>query len=427
MAIAGSVLLSLLLLYQPSTRNFIFHLLYITHSFLISVWQILTGLGKKQPTSAIDQIIVGIVYTLLATFIVWIVSWIKKRFWTKTVERSDFPFRRIEAQKILAQISSFPEMETSYILRADNREASDLKSLADQSRILLIGRMGVGKTREAAELINLMDMPLGQALVIKPEKTLLGTSFEWPADIPLRQRRIILLLDNLNDFELYDENSDEVFQLKSNPSGFERSLIRLIKVFDEKCDDLRVIATLRLEIDEWKTIENRTNVDPWKEFHIYKLSPRTGSEAMSFTNALLAQIQNIELDYGAKQFLANRFDGTFASIRDFLRIKETSLKTGNSRVLLSRHDVEDFIGRYPADWETRFYKRRIEPNAAGKAIFEALGIITKAHIPPYENIVIGLAARSLVLGKRITWLQERHCRSTFQKLDLSIWITKRNS
>jgi tetratricopeptide (TPR) repeat protein len=426
LAILG-IVLAFLLIYQDDILGLFSNIFHALNDFLITIAESLTKFGTKQPISTVEQIIVGITYTLLAAFLAWIISNIWRRLRPHRIKRSDFPFRRIEARNILGQISSFPEIETSYIPRADHREASDLKSLAGQSHILLVGRMGVGKTRESAELIALMDIPPGQALVLKPEKTLLGTSFEWPTDIPLHQRRIILLLDNLNDFELYDENSDEAFQLKGNPFGFERVLIRLINVFNEKCDDLRVIATLRLETEEWKIIEQRTEVNPWREFHIHKLTPRTKSEAMSFTTALVTQIKNIELDYGAKQFLANRFDGTFASIRDFLRIKVTLVKPGNPSVLLNRHDVEDFIGRYPEDWETRFYKRRIEPNAAGQAIFEALGIVTKAHIPPYENVVIGLAARTLMLGRRFAWFQERRCRKAYRDLDLGIWITKRDS
>ena len=411
-AVTG-IALAFLLIYKPVALN----------NFLITTTQNLIRLREKEPTTIIDWIILSFIAGILVSLVTWVIP----RLRPHRIKRRDFPFRRIEARNILGQVSSFPEIETSYIPRADHQEESNLKSLSGQSNILLVGRMGVGKTREATQLIALMDMPSGQVLVLKPEKTLLGTSFEWPTDIPLHQRRVVLLLDNLNDFELYDENSDEAFQLKSNPSGFERVLMHLIKVFTEKCDDFRVIATLRLETEEWRTIEKRSEVDPWNRFNIHKLTPRTKPEAMNFTTALVAQIKNIDLDYGAKQLLANRFDGTFASIRDFLRIKKTMAKSGNPGVLLNRHDVEDFIGKYPEDWETRFYKRKIEPNAAAKAIFEALGIVTKAHIPPYEKVVIGLAARTLTLGRRFAWFQERRCRKAFRDLNLGIWITKRDS
>lgn len=427
LAVIGG-LLALLLMKLADTLGVTVESVEILRQSLAAWLQYLTMFLAEQQA----LILVEVIGSIVAAIVLALAARAVRRFmagpepevlpgWVRRGRR--FPFRCVEPSSILEEVSSYPEMEVPYVPRVATEARLAVERLASCSRVLFVGRAGIGKTREAAELVVGMDYPPGQVLVLQPEMTMLESSFVWPTDLPIRQRRVVLLLDNLGDFKAYDDDTNDIYGLKDAPAGFERVLVRLVRALADQCDDLRVIATIRLESKAWKRIERRTEARPWGEFSIYALAPHTWEEAIKFAEALGSGTKNIQLDLTARKLIADRFDGTFASIRDYVRIKEAAVVSPNGPVTLAADDVGDFVGVYPVDWEDRFYKPRIEKKAPARAIFAALGVAAEAQVLLHESVIVGLAAR--MISKRFMWYQEVRCKRALQDLDL--WITKRNA
>lgn len=383
---------------------------------------------RKTELTLLDQIIIGSVAGLIVAFITWALTQTAKilnhlirkaTLKRRITKKGDAPFKKdITAENIIAEISSFPDDETDYI----NQQDFNLRDLAKKSHILIVGRTGIGKTREAAELIRVMDNPPGKALVLLG-KEILSSTFNWDSNSQRNQRTVILLLDHSrNGFIMRNEDTGEDLRITETPEKFEEAFNELILFLKDTCDDLRIIMTIRMETSEWKTIESRRN-QPfrtiWKDFEVYKLKNRTKSEAREYINAF--ESKSLKIDELAKIELANRSEGEFASIRDFLKEKKSKSKGS----ILLKKDVIDFTGKYPEYWNKNIYKKKIEPNPAGKAFFESLDILSQARLELYEELVFELAENILSKGRNWQIWQIDRCKKAYQNLNLELWVSKR--
>jgi len=250
----------------------------------------------------------ALLVSIIGSIIVAILAWLADTSYSKInplppIREAQFPFQQMEASQLLEAISNFPPFEVSYIHREQEQAAASLTSLKNEPRILIAGVSGSGKTREAIELIKLIDSPPGIALVFRPQYHVIEETFQWPTNIQFRQRPVVLLLDNLEDFEAADD--DGQYRLGENATDFERVMSRVLRRFRERCDDLRVISTVRSDTEAWKKLSKRLGTNFWQEFRIIDLPRHTWNEAIQYCTALDAKLPNIQLSRTATKSLAD--------------------------------------------------------------------------------------------------------------------------
>lgn len=333
-----------------------------------------------------------------------------------------FPFQSLSVSQLGKKIAdSSPWRQVPYIQRDDPEKAMDWASFKDKRRVLIVGVPGSGKTTEALELIKQIDVPEDSVLVIRPDNKIIEDTFRFPIDIEFQQRTVILFLDGLQVYKT--SNGEGLYTLLDSATDFERILNRVLNSIKEQCDDFWVIATIRSGTEEWRRLNRRPDSYIKREFELHELPRHSWSEAERYCIALDDQLTNIDLDFTVRKALADRYDGTFASIRDYLHIlDDEARKEGIRPRLLTVDDVRAFSGIYPKDWEQKFYLPLVRNNAPAEAIFKALSIASQVHIYPYADVILRLS--SLILDKGSQWERESQCRNVIE--DISPWVMCRD-
>jgi Flp pilus assembly protein TadD len=131
--------------------------------------------------------------------------------------------------------------------------------------------------------------------------------------------------------------------------------------------------------------------------------------------AILGEWRGIEVAPEARKLMALRFDGTPASLRDFVKIQKD-----NGKSVISPADVEEFRGTFPNDWEKDIYDKQISPYPARRYLFAALSLLYQARVSPYKYLAVRLAER---LWPGPTWGRGRQIARAVK--DLAAWVEER--
>ncbi|MFQ6058438.1 MAG: DEAD/DEAH box helicase family protein, partial [Anaerolineae bacterium] len=376
------------------------------------IWSIIVSFWQTYR----DQILVGLIVglpALIAT--IWGIiyqrrQWLaerrrdeeeRARLEAEAKARAAFPFRRTTPDELPQHLVNFTYKDIPHVPRCAPQRQAELEALVQEKRVLLTGRSGLGKTHEAIHLVRRLagERPPGRVIVLVPEGRL-AEPRELPPDLPTRQNTVVLFLDNLHEEfrEAYERPRGEARAGGPDPRT---TLQAVLRWFEARCDDFRVVATVREEPGppghrgwrEW--LGYREDGTLWGKFRRYPLPEMEREQALGFIQAMqewLAAVRGLPLDVDpdAAELMARKFDGTPASLRDFLLIqRETKGRERVTRAIVA----QEFDGRFPHDWEREVYNAHIAPYSAPRHLFVALSLLQQAGVTPYWFLAFRLATR----------------------------------
>ncbi|OUL31197.1 hypothetical protein BV375_12550 [Nostoc sp. 106C] len=287
-----------------------------------------------------------------------------------------------------------------YQRRVGNRSIrQELQQLLEEHRwVLIVGRNGLGKTREAAEVAKHLNQTGWTVLYLKPN--------EW-LDVPARlpsliggDRKLLFFLDDLNQkmHRSHEEISPEAE--KSLAERFtvplqQRLLDTLIR-YESFCGkaEIRVIATARNEkqpdfpgeANAWEKLQWEKYPKLWQQFQIYELPE---PEDQAIVEVFEAMVPKIKIRTQPEQYseLARRNDATFRNVVENLqRLRHDGLP-------LNSNTYRESLGK---TWENR-YQDSVKRHSGAQYIYDAVDLLRQFDIP-LEVFIVEATAQMLAGG-----------------------------
>jgi tetratricopeptide (TPR) repeat protein len=343
----------------------------------------------------------------------WVSSRSRKDISQEGFSTPDFPFERVSPRELASILPNLTWAGIPYVSRQLSFDQENLLSTMRKSqRLLILGRTGLGKTREAVELIRRIESEKGEAVTVLIPSGSLNAPLTIPQSLPTRN--LILFIDNLPSRYAEHYHVDDSDDPKIIESDFQQRFEQTIRRLSDYCEgyDFRVIATA---IGEPELRERLQLGDPfWSAFEVIEL-PDLSLEKRYDLLATLENHFDIEIAPEAKATLAKRSDGTFSGLI-------VPIWRDRQKRRISEADTLDYQCVYPQDWEQTVYRRVIEPFPYRKNLFVAMSIAQQSNLIPYEIFIIDLAAR-LVSQELLFWHRWK-LRRTLQQL--SDWIELSN-
>ena len=250
----------------------------------------------------------------------------------------DFPFEVIKPHSpdLLKQIMGGDERnlladyKIPYQERQPDRNVrQELEAaFAEKNWVLILGKSGLGKTREAAHLAELMNREGWTVLKLADQPgEWLDVPKEFPGEIS-PDDKLLFFLDDLNRWmyagnphEMHPKAGEELARPLREP--VQERLPRLLKYFEHqgKLPYVRVIATARDEREpdkpgersSWEKLQWEKYQPFWQQFYRYQLvEPSAGAIVSLLTECVAAAgLRGVSAEYGQ---IARRNDGTFRNI-----------------------------------------------------------------------------------------------------------------
>ncbi len=262
----------------------------------------------------------------------------------------------------------------------DQDTQAELKAAINRSRYLLItAPTGYGKTREAGVLAQTLMLEGWRVLRIKTGW--LDTPKELPAELKGNRSRIIILLDDLNGLfstgGFTQSPLAEQMPLLSQDSYHDR-LIRVLDAFEKMCteNEVRVIATARSEIDQWKVLDYDPADKLWMRFERVEL-PEPAYTAIIGLLESTAKDADLEANPDEFRAIAHKSDGTYRNILLNLRRWHAQNKA------ITRDDFTDTLN---GSWHD-VYGRAVKKEPAVKYVYDAIDILQQARIELFSFLV----------------------------------------
>ncbi|MDM9381617.1 hypothetical protein QUB80_12990 [Chlorogloeopsis sp. ULAP01] len=287
----------------------------------------------------IDNLLSGGLPAILPAAIAFL-WWLRWRHRQRRIPPSIFPFEVIKSQtqdlkkRILGGEDNDPlaDRNIAYQQRVANRNIRrELQQLLEEHRwVLILGRTGLGKTREATELVNHLNQQGWMVLYLKPN--------EW-LDIPARMpteigtdRKLLFFFDDLNQ-KMYRSREEISPEAEKSPVEkfnvpLQERLLEALERYEQFCgkEEVRVIATARNEkqsnfpgeTSPWEKLQWEKYPKLWQRFTIYEL-PQPEDDAI--IGALAATVTEAKIAADPQQYpeLARRNDATFRNVVENLR------------------------------------------------------------------------------------------------------------
>jgi len=278
------------------------------------------------------------------------------------------------------------------------REIED--ALTRDHYVLLVGKTGLGKTREAVHIAESLNKEGWTVLFLTREQWLAA-----PAKLPegLPERKLLFLLDDLNR-KMYasrveqSPRADELLEPLTVP--LQQRLEETLETFETLCGkgDVMVIATARNENfsqfsdepNEWDKLEFKRYPGLWKRFSLFEL-PEPDDEAEASFLDQVTDAANVKANAADFEAIAKRNDGTFANMVENIRAAV------NKDV---RFGLDSFRDSLNGTWEKR-YKDALARYALAFAVYDAVDLCRQAKLSlSFGNVY---AASFLFLKSQFLW------------------------
>lgn len=237
--------------------------------------------------------------------------------------------------------------------------------------ILIHGLSGVGKSREAVEIIQRLKRAGLEEVNIYFGKKSVTTI---PIDPPQVYRNVILFLDDLRPSLEPSSGSYEGEGEKHPP--FHKRLEKTVNLFEESVELNCVIITLLTE--QYKILEEKFSgsnfLDKFSTIELEKFSLK---EKVSYIKNF-ADLFKISIGESNIKSLANASDESLKKIRNFFKTKQDEDKTS-----IDVEDVEEFKKKIEDEWMGAYSK--LSPQE--KSIFDALTKLYQFSIPAFLYVV----------------------------------------
>ncbi|MDZ7957969.1 MAG: tetratricopeptide repeat protein [Aulosira sp. DedQUE10] len=363
----------------------------------------------------IDNLLSGGLPTILPAVVsfFWWLMWRQRQ---RRIPGESFAFEVIKPQspdlmqRILGGNDQDPlaDQNIPYQTRVANRSIrQELQQLLEANRwVLIIGRNGLGKTREASEVAKHFNQAGWTVLYLKPNEWL-----DVPARLPKSiggDRKLLFLLDDLNQkmHRSYEEISPEAE--KSLTERFtvplQQRLLDTLTKYESFCGkaEIRVIATARNEkqpdfpgeANAWEKLQWEKYPKLWQQFQIYELPE---PEDQAIVEVLSATVPKTKIPTQPEQYpeLARRNDATFRNVVENLQ------RLRNDSLPLNANNYRESLGK---TWENR-YQESVKRYPGSRYIYDAVDLLRQFNIP-LERFIVEATARMLAGGN--CWQQLQH-------------------
>ncbi|MEL4898049.1 tetratricopeptide repeat protein [Crocosphaera sp. Alani8] len=365
--------------------------------------------------SGIGIATIGVIFSI----IVWLFKrWRKKRQLErdKKFSQPKLPFQLVKPNGDVYSLLYPPESDYKNPVLADRnipyqrriheknttQELSDL--LFEHRWVLIMGRTGIGKTREAAEVAQKLNNEGWTVLKLK-----LGEWLDRPNNEQLQaigtDRKLLFLLDDLHQFMRRSENIEKHPQGKDNLAlpiniPLQERLLDTLKAYENDVADpqeIRVLAITRNEKEgyysgqdsPWDKLQWDKYQKLWDKFYVYKMpDPENGAVVELFKNIIPETNIKKETDYID---LAVSNDGTFRNVVENL----VTLDNGN--LALNKQNFKETL---QGTWDKR-YKKAIEGDNLAEFIYDGIDLLQQCNVPLNELLV----KETALLMVRGNWLQ----------------------
>ena len=330
-----------------------------------------------------------------------IVKWLMRVRRERRLRGEDNPFLVLPpGSNVVAAV--FPSRDDSplndaripYVERVPGRNVRrEMEDLLRRKRALLVcGKSGLGKTREAAHLAQTLNQEGWTVLYLPPEAWL-----EPPARLPqgVPNRKLLLFFDDLSRkcysarVEINPHADESLTQPLTRP--FQERLLQTIEAFETFCgkDEILVLATTRNERTplypgepaEWDKLEWNRYPKLWSRFACYELpepDPRVAADLLRS----LGKEAHVRVE--APDILARRNDGTLRNLVENLR------RAANPVRGLPALTPETFIDTLQGTWADR-YRRAVDRYPEAKFLYQAAALLCEYDFPLRRSVILALA------------------------------------
>jgi tetratricopeptide (TPR) repeat protein len=350
----------------------------------------------------------------------WLVKEIRNR---KTRSDENFPFKIIYpnsnvAKEILGgeENNFLADRNIPYEQRVMGRNIRrEIEDLLNLNRwVLITGKTGIGKTREAINVAESLCKEGWTILYLTREKWLSAPS-RLPNGVP--ERKVLFFLDDLNrkmyasHVEQVPRTEDSLLQPLTTP--LQIRLYETLKVFESLCGrhELLVIGTVRDEkfndfVDEpseWEKLELKKYNEFWEKFIIYALPEADDNAEINLLNDAV-RIAKVKADPSEFITIAKRNDGTFANLVENLRTVHNKNETLRASI---------FRDTLKGTWEERYCDATTRKYFA-KYFFDAVELARAVGLGlTFQNV---LSIANIISGKDPTLLDFIHNKRLLQDL-----------
>jgi tetratricopeptide (TPR) repeat protein len=375
----------------------------------------------SRDNQGIINVLVGLAALVTIATLAWAIwqgiRWYKTKIRKLTIPPSTFPFEVIKPHGNVLSLAfgahnndPLADERIPYqgrgVERNIRRELE--KKLEQRNWLLIVGRTGLGKTREAAELAQLYNREGWTVLWLKLA--------EW-VDEPTQEqldkigtnRKLLFFLDNLNQrmhYRHYDVFPKvETSELAPAIIPLQERLRRTLEAYERLYSqaEMRVIATARNERQslnpgepsEWEKLQWEKYPQLWQRFEVYELPAPEDEAIVQLLRDIVPQVQISarEENYGA---IARENDSTFRNVVENLR----HLK--NRRLPLTPNNYQNTLTE---NWINR-YQNAVRRYPAAKYIYDAVDLLQQFGIS-LERFTVEPTALLMVQGNFWQWLWYR--------------------
>ncbi|MEM6754265.1 MAG: tetratricopeptide repeat protein [Cyanobacteria bacterium P01_C01_bin.38] len=379
----------------------------LSHLNILAISQTIQDFYQNNK-EVVNNLIAGGGGVALITAVFNSINGLKKRNRLRCIPTNTFPFEVInpESTYLKQRIfggkynDSLADHNIPYQQRVANRNIrKELQQLLEDNRwLLILGRTGLGKTREAVELAEYYKKFGWTVFYFKP-----GEWLDAPARMPKEfddGRKLLFLLDDLNRrmHRSDEEKNPKAEESLSEPLNvpLQERLLNALGKYEYFCGkgEIRVIATARNEKESqfegepspWEQLEWEKYSKLWQQFHIYDL-PEPSDEAI--VDVLAETISNTEITPKPEHYpkIASSNDRTFRNVVENLR------RLKNDGLPLSPNTYRSSLGK---TWEKR-YQEAVKRYPAAKYVYDAIDLLRQFDIP-LKNFLIKPTANLMVQG-----------------------------
>ncbi|BAZ38053.1 TPR repeat-containing protein [Calothrix sp. NIES-4101] len=386
------------------------------------MWNFLQPIAKFYTDNKefIDNLISGGLPAMIPV-VAGFIWWLKSRNRQRKIPPNTFAFEVIAPQgvdlasdvkkRILGghDKDALADRNIHYQQRVENRNIrKELREELEAHRwVLVLGRTGIGKTREALEVAEYYNGQGWTVLFLKTNEWL-----DIPAKMPAEvgtDRKLLFVIDDLNRkmhrsrVEISPEAEKSPVEKFTVP--LQERLLDALTRYEVFCGkvEVRVIATARNEreadflgeISPWEQLQWEKYPKLWQKFHVYEL-PQPNDDAV--IRVLVETVKEAGISANSSNYseIARRNDSTFRNaIENLRRLKADNLPLNTNNYRDTLRDT----------WEGN-YKKAVKRYPQAVHIYDAVDLLRQFNISLYD-FTVAATARMLAGGNFWQQLQNR--------------------
>ena len=399
------------------------------------MWQEIVNFYQAHKET-IDNLLSGsgvLVITSFVGLIGWLIKgvysrWERKQNRPPTVDTSPFVIIRpttpddSERQIIKLAYSSqekeekdpLADINIPYQQRSAKHDlTAELETRLKESRWLLItGRTGLGKTREAVKLAQLLNQEGWTVLWLKNWEWLDEPTSQQFTEVS-RKRKILFLLDDLNNRMRFGADNKnpvaEKYTLAPINIPLQERLLKLLSAYEKYFGEaeIRVLATTRSELEEWEKLQWEKYPQLWQRFELFSLEEPEDSSIVNLLSAQKVSEEITQINQGNYGEIARQNDGSFRNVVENLR------RMRNRKLPL---DSEHYIPTLQGTWEDR-YQKVVKQYPLTVHLYDAVDVLRQCDIELIPLMVIETAILMEGAKRWRRWRISREMKKILPKID----------